>query len=204
MTRTWISMLMVLTAVSLAASDAVLDGDSIERPFVEGGVVRLRLASGDYKLRAGASDRIVVRWTIGDEARIRDLKKLSVDVKVADGTAFVDTNGPARHVDFTIDVPARSDVHLRMRSGDVRIDGIEGNKDIRMTAGVLKIGIEPASLSRARASVTFGDLEARALGIAKSGIKRSFKWAGSGVYTLDARLLAGDLTLSNGSAAPAR
>jgi hypothetical protein len=196
MKRAWISVLSILTAVSLAASDAVLDGDSIERPFAEGGVVRLRLASGDYTLRAGASDRIVVGWAIGDEARIRDLQKLSVDVKVADGTAFVDTDGPARHVDFTIEVPARSDVHLRMRAGDVRIDGIEGNKDVRMTAGELKIGIDPASLSRARAAVTFGDLEARPLGIAKSGIKRSFKWAGPGAYTLDARLLAGDLTLS--------
>ena len=196
MKRAWISVLLILTAVSLAASDAVLDGDSIERPFAEGGVVRLRLASGDYKLRAGASDRIIVRWAIGDEARVRDLEKLSVDVTVADGTAFVDTDGPARHVDFTIEVPARSDVHLRMRAGDVRIDGIEGNKDVRMTAGELTIGVEPASLSRARASVTFGDLEARPFGIAKSGIKRSFKWAGTGVYTLDARLLAGDLTLS--------
>jgi hypothetical protein len=196
MKRAWMSVLSILTAVSLAASDAVSQGDSIERPFAEGGVVRLRLASGDYTLRAGASDRIVVRWAIGDEARIRDLQKLSVDVKVAGGSAFVDTKGPARHVDFTIEVPTRSDVHLRMRAGDVRIDGIEGNKDIRMTAGELNIGIEPASLSRARASVTFGDLEARPLGIAKSGARRSFKWAGTGVYTLDARLLAGDLTLS--------
>jgi hypothetical protein len=204
MKRLWISMLVVTTAVSLAASDAVLDGDSVERPFAEGGVVRLKLSSGDYRLRAGASDRVVVRWTIDDEARVRDLKKLSVDVNVAGTTALVETEGPARHVDFTIEVPARSDVHLRMRAGDVRIDGIEGNKDIRMTAGELKIGIEPASLSRARASVTFGDLEARPLGIAKSGIKRSFKWAGTGVYTLDARLLAGDLTLSHGGGAPIR
>jgi hypothetical protein len=177
----------------------VLDGDAVERPFVEGGVVRLRLSSGDYTVRAGASDRVVVRWTVDEHARMRDLEKLSVDVNVSGATAVVDTDGPAKHVDFTIELPARSDLHLRMRAGDVRIDGIEGNKDIRMTAGELKIGIEPASLSRARASVTFGDLEARPLGISKSGIKRSFKWAGTGTYTLDARLLAGDLTLSRGN-----
>ena len=204
MKRAWIGMLMIVTAASLAASDAILDGDFVERPFVEGGVVRLKLSSGDYRLRAGATDRLVVRWTIDDEARVRDLRQLSVDINVSGSTAIVETDGPAKHVDFTIELPARSDVHLRMRAGDVRIDGIEGNKDIRMTAGDLTIDIEPASLSRARASVTFGDLKAQPLGIAKSGIKRSFKWAGTGVYTLDARLLAGDLTLSRGHGAQVR
>jgi hypothetical protein len=65
-----------------------------------------------------------------------------------------------------------------------------------MTAGDLKIGVQPESLARARASVTFGDLDARPLGISKSGIKRSFTWIGAGTYTLDARLFAGDITLS--------
>jgi hypothetical protein len=190
-------VLLITPLTPLAGRDAMLDGDTVEQPFAAGGIVRLKLSSGDYRIRAGASDRLVVRWEIGDEARVRDLKRLSVDVDVAGTTAVVATEGPTRHVRFTIELPARSDVHLRMRAGDVRIDGIEGNKDIRMTAGELKIGILPESLSRARASVTFGDLEARPLGIAKSGIKRSFKWAGTGAYTLDARLLAGDLTLSS-------
>jgi hypothetical protein len=196
MKRAWLGLLMMLTTAPLVSGDAVIDGDSVERPFAAGGIVRLNLSSGDYTLRAGASDRVLVRWEIDDEARVRDLRKLSVDVDVTGTTAVVATDGPARHVRFTIEIPARSDVRLRMRAGDMSIDGIEGNKDIRMTAGDLKIGIEPASLSRARASVTFGDLEARPLGITKSGIKRSFKWTGTGVYTLDARLFAGDLTLS--------
>lgn len=196
MKRAWMGVLMMLTTAAVASGDAVIDGGSVERPFAAGGIVRLNLSSGDYTLRAGASDRVVVSWEIDDEARIRELRKLSVDVDVTGTTAIVATDGPAKHVRFTIEIPARSDVRLRMGAGDVSIDGIEGNKDIRMTAGDLKIGIQPASLSHARASVTFGDLEARPLGVAKSGIKRSFTWTGSGVYTLDARLFAGDLTLS--------
>ena len=64
------------------------------------------------------------------------------------------TDGPTKHVRFTIEIPERSDVYLRMRASDMRVDGIEGNKDIRMTAGDLNIGIRPASLWRAHASVT--------------------------------------------------
>ena len=173
------------------------EAQSIERPFTEGGLVRFHLGSGDYTVRAGANDRIRVEWHVDDEVRVRDLKKLSVDVSVSGSTARVFTEGPTKHMRFTIEIPARSDMYLRVRAGDVRVDGIEGHKDVRMTAGDLNIGIRPASLSRAHAAVTFGDLNARPLRIDKGGIKRSFDWIGTGTYTLDARLFAGDLTLSH-------
>jgi hypothetical protein len=190
--------LVALTALSAGTPiQGRGDAQSIERPFTEGGIVRFNLASGDYDVRAGANDRIRVEWCASDEARVHDLKKLTVDVTVSGSTAVVGTDGPTKHVRFTIEIPERSDMYLRMRAGDVRVDGIEGNKDIRMTAGDLNIGIRPASLSRAHASVTFGDLNARPLRISKGGIKRSFQWIGAGTYTLDARLFAGDLTLSH-------
>jgi hypothetical protein len=85
-----------------------------------------------------------------------------------------------------------------MRAGDVRIDGVEGNKDIRMTAGDLKIGLLPASYSSVRASVKFGDLQARPLGISKDGIFSSFDWNGSGRYKLYASLFAGDVVFTRG------
>jgi hypothetical protein len=169
---------------------------SIERPFADGGRVRLRLASGDYTVRAGASDRIVVRWDAGDDARVEDLKRVNVEVQVAGSMATIVTDGPITHREFIIELPSRCDVHLRMRAGEVRMTGIEGHKNIRMTAGELKIGVRAESLGSAHASVTFGDLDASALGISKSGIKRSLDWIGSGAYALDARLGAGDITLS--------
>ena len=180
---------------SLVAGAAVTADDVIDRPFAEGGFVRLTLTSGEYTLRAGASDRIVVRWRARTGAQPSDLKKLSVDVQVTGTTALVETEGPAKHVPFTIEMPARADIRLRMRAGELRVEGIEGHKDIALTAGDVKIEVQPSTLARARASVTFGEIDARPLGISKGGIKRSFKWIGSGTYTLDAKLFAGDLTL---------
>ena len=168
----------------------------IVRPFAAGGRVRLQLASGGYVVRAGAPDRIVVRWEAHDDDRVRDLSELMVDVQVTGATAVVHTTGPARRMAFVIEIPAWSDVHLRVRAGDIRVEGIEGHKDIRMTAGDLRIGVRSGSLATAHASVTFGDLDARALGISKSGFKRSLDWIGSGRYVLDARLGAGDLTVA--------
>jgi hypothetical protein len=173
----------------------VTEAAAVERPFAEGGRVHLQLASGDYVVRAGASDRIVVRWEAGDDARLRDMKDLLVDVRITGSLAVIVTDGKTRDVDFVIDLPARSDVSLRMRAGDLRLEGIDGHKDVRMTAGELKIGVRRESLASAHASVTLGDLDARALGVSKSGIKRSLDWIGSGRYELDARLGAGDLTV---------
>jgi hypothetical protein len=51
--------------------------------------------------------------------------------------------------------------------------------------------------SRAHASVTFGDLRARPIGISQDGIKSSFDWSGAGKYKFHASLFAGDLILTH-------
>ena len=62
----------------------------------------------------------------------------------------------------------------------------------------MKIDMLPASYSHVHASVTFGDIQATALGISKDGIGNSFEWSGAGKYTLHASVFAGDLTLERG------
>jgi hypothetical protein len=198
MTRVMLGMFSVWISGSLAFGQVADDRGTIERPFVEGGRVRLSLASGDYMVRAGDADRIVVRWSADEDAHEKDVRKVSVDVHVDGRIATVFTDGPTNHVRFTIEIPARSDVYLRVKAGDIELKGIEGNKDIRMTAGDLTIDVRPGTLWYVHGSVTFGDIDARPLGIEKGGIKRSFEWIGGGKYTLDARLFAGDLKLASG------
>lgn len=199
MTHVFTGSIGILMLGSLALAQTPPPGAdpfTVERAFSEGGKVALQLTSGDYTVRAGASDRIVVRWTPDHHRRPSDLDDLRVSVRVTGSTAIVATTGKANHMDFVIELPARSDVHLRMRAGEITLQGIDGHKDIRMTAGELKIGVRRETLASAHASVTFGDLDARALGISKSGIKRTLDWFGGGDYELDARLGAGDLTLA--------
>jgi hypothetical protein len=134
MKHTLFGSLGVLTLGSMALAQSlppggVAESRGFERPFAEGGRVHLQLASGGYVIRAGAPDRVIVRWSAGDEARLVDLRELFVNVWV--------------------------------RAGEVRLHGIEGHKDVRMTAGDLKIGVRRESLASAHASVTFGDLDAR-------------------------------------------
>ena len=191
-------IVMVTTGLMLASlivGQTTNKDHSIERAFVDGGNVRFRLASGDYVIRAGNTDRIFVRWHQEDSGDLKDLKKIKIDVTVSGSDALIGTQGPTKHVKTVIEIPLHSDLHLRMRAGDLRISGIEGNKDIHLTAGDLKIDVQPEAYSYVRGAVTFGDLSARPLGISKDGIKSSFEWHGAGKYKLDASLFAGDLTL---------
>ena len=194
MTR--VSIVVASLALCVAASgQSISDEHTIERPFFEGGIVTLNLSSGDYTVRAGASDRVRVQWRAEDQEDEKDMRTITVVSDVFERVATIRTKGPTSHARFTIEVPPRSDVHLRVRAGDVRIEGIEGNKDVRMTAGDLYIDVQPDSLRHVHASVSIGDLNARSLGIEKDGVKNSFDWFGDGQYTLDARLFVGDVNL---------
>jgi hypothetical protein len=184
---------LVLNAVTSGQTSA--DHHSLEQSFAEGGIVTLNLSSGDYTVRAGASDRVRVHWRAEDPDDEKEMARIQVVADVFERVATIRTKGPTSRARFTIEVPARSDVHLRARAGDIRIEGIEGNKNVRMTAGDLYIDVRPGSLRHVHASVSIGDLHARSLGIEKDGFKNSFDWFGDGEYMLDARLFAGDVVL---------
>jgi len=169
---------------------------SREYAFSSGGSVRLQLSSGEYSIRPTTGNRVFVTWRAEDARFENDMKSIRVRGDISANTATIRTSGPTNHARITIEIPARSDLYLRMRAGDVRIGGIEGNKDIHMTAGDLKIHVSRTAYSQVHASVTFGDLRANPLGINKDGIGNSFDWTGTGKYTLRASLFAGDLTLA--------
>src|SRR5262245_48757379 len=116
-----------LMLASLVAGPTVDQDHSIERAFVDGGSVRLRLSSGEYAIKAGNTSRIFVRWRNEDSNDLKDLKKIKMDVSVSGSDALIKTEGPTKHVKTLIEVPIHSDLYLRMRADDVRISGIEGN-----------------------------------------------------------------------------
>ena len=107
------------------------------------------------------------------------MEKIKVRTDLFGKVATIRTQGPTSRARFTIEIPGRSDLHLRIRAGDVRIEGIVGNKDVRMTAGDLDIDVAPDSLWHVHASVALGDLTAHPLGIEKDGIKNSLDWFGA-------------------------
>lgn len=164
-----------------------------EKDFVSGGRIEITLESGDYKIRASADNRIHVRW---NEASAKGVRvKLTTNGKSADLRV---ENTPHNDFHATIEVPALTDVRVRLTAGNLEMAGIKGDKDIEANAGNLNISVGSSNdWGDVDASVTAGDVNAPAFHETRGGLFRSFKWKGPGKYRLHAHLMAGDVNLRN-------
>jgi hypothetical protein len=188
-------LVALLVSVPLAASAG--EQGAASRPFAPGGRVRMDLSAGDYTIQAGRDDQIHVRW----ETRTRgELADTTVDIQTRGGEATIVTDGPHNHFRVHIELPARSDVRVALSAGDLKMEGIVGNKDISSWAGNIRIDVgKVEDYKSVHAKVTAGDIKADAFHVSKGGLFRSFSWQGPGRYSLDVRLTAGDLSLRSGS-----
>lgn len=83
-----------------------------------------------------------------------------------------------------------------MGAGGLTIGDVEGNKDIEVVAGNLKLNsLRPQDYAEADFSVRIGDVYALLFKTAKTRLLRSFKTAGPGKYRLHAHVGVGDMTL---------
>jgi hypothetical protein len=166
-------------------------GSPVEKDFVSGGKIEITLESGDYHVRASPDNRIHVRW---NEASARGVRvKLMTNGKSADLRV---ENTPHNNFHATIEVPALTDVRVRLTAGNLEMAGIKGDKDIEANAGNLNISVGSANdWGDVDASVTAGDLHAPAFQAATGGLFRSYKWKGPGKYRLHVHLTAGDINL---------
>src|SRR5262245_14767141 len=116
MTRLLFGFAIGLSLNTLFAGQGTTSENSQEYSFSQGGAVRLQLSSGDYIVRAASGDRLVVRWQAESPEFERDMKKIRVQTNLSGDVATIRTEGPTKHARIIIDVPARSDLHLRMRA----------------------------------------------------------------------------------------
>jgi phage baseplate assembly protein gpV len=167
--------------------------NAVEKAFSKGGRVHLDLSAGDYTIRGSMADAVRVRWETRHE---RDMRSAGADVTIEGTKAMVRTRGPKNNFRVTIDLPQRVDLDIDLSAGDLKVNGIEGNKTLSMWAGDVTIEVGEADLyKRVDATVRAGEISARPFGKTTGGLFRSLHWQGGGKYTLNAKLTAGDLKL---------
>ncbi len=167
---------------------------SLEREFVAGGKVVLKLSAGGYTIQSGFDDKVRVRWKT---KKPEQLKGVKVDVEVKGPEATMRTRAPRNSgFDAVIELPVRTDLQVRLSAGDLQIRGIEGNMDVESHAGDINIHVgSSVEYARVDASTRAGDIEAPPFGASKGGLFRSFKWQGKGKYSLHVHVGAGSITL---------
>ena len=183
---------MVLLANLLVAPIALVgqtSGSPAEKDFVSGGKIAMTLESGDYKILASSDNRIHVRWNEASRTRVKlTTNGNSAELRVE--------NTPHNNFHATIEVPALTDLRIRLTAGDMSVTGIKGDKDIEIHAGDLNLSVGNSSdWGDVDASVTAGDINASPFQASRGGLFRSFHWKGPGKYRLHVHLTAGDVNL---------
>ena len=180
-------------SASATTTSNALD-DMIERPFPAGGRIAMDLSAGEYRIEASQEDKIRVSWTSEERRRRRPM----IQAEVHGNEAKLVTDGPSRRFHVRIEVPRRSDLHVRLTAGDLALRGVEGDKDVELHAGELDIDVvRPEDYRRVEATVWAGELQAAPFNVMKEGLFRSFTVSGQGKYRFRAHLKAGELRLSS-------
>jgi hypothetical protein len=190
-----------LVGAALAATPAsqAQNTTSLDRAFAAGGRISMDLSAGEYEIAGSPDGRIRLDWSLEDRSRLDEVHN-RIDVRGSEAT--VSTDGPGNNFEVRIQVPARSNLHVRLTAGELTIKGIEGDKDVELHAGELDIDVMRAEDYRhVDAAIWAGELHASPFRVRKEGLFRSFDWSGNGRYRLHAHLKAGELRLHSADTA---
>jgi hypothetical protein len=200
--RTLVISVLGSVAVAVSAAQTPDQDDSrrlhgIDRPFAFNGQVRqvqMDFSAGEYRVIGAADERLRVEWSVRREP---DASRVDVEARVQGNRAMVMTDGFNNDgLRVAVHVPQRSDLRIRLSAGELRVEGVDGSKNVQSYAGEVDIDVGRAEdYRRVDASIWAGELRAAPFRVEKSGLFRSFDWRGTGPYTLHARLGAGELTL---------
>jgi hypothetical protein len=184
----------LVAAPSMQSRESERTSDSMERPFVGGGDIQMNLSAGEYRIVGTNTNTVRLQWTVRDPAQ---LWRVKARADIRGSRATIETDGPnhgGMHAE--IQVPARSNLDIRLSAGEILIEGIEGNKDVDLYAGEVNVDVgRSTDYRRVDASVWAGEIDAPAFSASKGGLFRSLDWNGTGQYSLRVSLWAGEVRL---------
>jgi len=188
-------LLLLLGACGASAGDTGQASSRVEEKFSAGGIVRLHLSPGGYTIRAGDPNAIRVSYQGSSADQIKNVK-VKIRTSAASADVFV-SDTPHNNFRATIELPARSDLRVRLFAGEVVVEEIEGDKDIEVDAGRIEVRIpNPDAYGRRDASVRAGSIEGSAFSVSKGGLFRSWEQKGPGKYRLHAHVTTGEISLN--------
>ena len=190
MKRRTVFVLVLLATFCGTAILAWAQKSPTEKPFVSGGRIDMQLEGGDYEVRPGAGNtiRVTLSGNTGNAKVAVNTNGTHADIQIKDT--------PHNNFHATIEVPATSDLRIRLTAGNLTTGSIRGSKDIESNAGNMEITVgDPNDYFKADGSVRVGNLDAAPFDTSKGGFFRSFKWSGHGKYQFHAQVGAGNLSL---------
>lgn len=197
-----IAVLLCLVLVSFCSASAWDDSKyeetrSDSREFVAGGTLHLRLNVGDVRIRQGNANKISLRYTVKSRHE-HNVKAARLDFEVRGNDANLELHAPTggnTQFDVELEVPAKTALDIHQKVGDLTVENVEGDKDLELSVGDIRIQGAPPAYKLVRASTGIGDVNSDGYGETRGWLGKTLKYHGDGKYELRAHVGVGDITL---------
>ena len=156
-----------------------------------------KLRGGDVHIKRGSdATHVVVRYT-PDPHKPEQEKNVLLRSRTHDSSMQVEIRTPmSLSVDVELEVPSPVSLEVHMTGGDLTVEGVEGDKNLQLFAGDLKVDVGTLqSLREAEVSVRVGDADVPSDGTLHGWLGHTWKYHGSGPYRLYAHTTFGDVNL---------
>lgn len=167
------------------------------RDFMAGGYVHVRLSVGDIHVKRGDSTQIKVEYTVKSE-RESNVKEARMEFEVQGNNARIEFHshmGGNTEFDVEIEVPQSTNIDVHEKVGDLTVDNIEGDKDLELGVGDVRIADGHSGYRTIRASTGIGDINSPGYGETSGWLGKTLKYHGEGKYELRAHVGVGDIHL---------
>lgn len=195
--KTALAVILMLTsgALGLASSAAQTHTETFD--LASATALRVRLRVGDLKIVKGADARhVVIHFTATSHDQTDAADRVKTSFQVKGSQAELNLHAPKNvNFDVRLEVPAPTDLTIRMSVGDLTLEGVEGNLDIEDHVGDLTVKPGPEKdYGLIEASTHIGDLDGLP-GNVHGWLGKSGRVEGGGQYHLHAHVGIGDVRL---------
>ncbi len=167
------------------------------RDFVSGGMLRLHMTVGELHVRRGDGDKIRLKYTVKSH-RENNVKDASVEINVRGSDAVIEfhaASGGNTEFEVELEVPGNTNLDLHEKVGDLTVENIDGDKDLELGVGDIRVSSENKGYRLVRASTGIGDVNGATYGESSGWLGKSLKYHGDGKYELRAHVGVGDIHL---------
>jgi hypothetical protein len=168
------------------------------RDFAGGGYLHVRLKVGDLHVKRGDSNKIRLDYTVKSKYE-SNLKDATVDFNVSGNDATIEfhaSHSENLELEVELEVPENTNLELRQKVGDLKVDRIQGDKEVELGVGDLWIAKDAGSYRTVNASTGIGDVHGwEGSGEVKGWLGKTLKYEGDGKYDLRAHVGVGDIHL---------
>lgn len=168
---------------------------TISHEFVNGGMLHVHALVGDLHIKRGDSDVVRLSYTVKSR-REQNLKEVRVDLDVRgrDASIEIHTHSDNTQVELELEVPPNTNLDLHEKVGDVKVENIEGDKEIELGVGDIRVA-GPSAYHLVRASAGIGDVHGPGYGETSGWLGKTLRYRGEGKYELRASVGVGDIRL---------